>query len=129
MLSFRIGLGLLSLGSALLCVAVGPTLEILSTASLQSGPAGQGRAQWGLPVSVEIDRGAARIYGSSGYFSPAIWYAGAGFGRPVSSVATVVLAPNPGPMTLDGTNTWVLRAPGEQSTATDRVHLPRASGN
>jgi glyoxylase-like metal-dependent hydrolase (beta-lactamase superfamily II) len=27
---------------------------------------------------------------------------------------TLLRAPNPGPMTLDGTNSWVLRAPGEQ---------------
>jgi glyoxylase-like metal-dependent hydrolase (beta-lactamase superfamily II) len=33
----------------------------------------------------------------------------------VPSWASLVRAPNPGPMTLDGTNSWVLRAPGSDS--------------
>ncbi|APU12337.1 MULTISPECIES: MBL fold metallo-hydrolase [Actinoalloteichus] len=39
---------------------------------------------------------------------------GAAYGvlRPVTAVASVLLARNPSPMTLAGTNTWVLRAPG-----------------
>ena len=65
-------------------LAIGPTLEVLGAASMQFGPAGQSRTQWGLPVSVEIERAAARLYGSSGYFSPGIWYAGAGIARSVS---------------------------------------------
>ncbi|MEU7871218.1 MBL fold metallo-hydrolase [Dactylosporangium sp. NPDC049140] len=32
---------------------------------------------------------------------------------------TLVRAPNPGPMTLDGTNTWLLRAPGGGSVVVD----------
>jgi glyoxylase-like metal-dependent hydrolase (beta-lactamase superfamily II) len=35
--------------------------------------------------------------------------------RQVTATAAVVLAPNPGPMTLEGTNTWVLRAPGSEA--------------
>lgn len=34
--------------------------------------------------------------------------------RQVTSRAAVLVAPNPGPMTLEGTNTWVLRAPGAE---------------
>jgi len=36
-------------------------------------------------------------------------------GGPVTARAWCLLAPNPGPMTLDGTNTWILSEPGSGS--------------
>jgi glyoxylase-like metal-dependent hydrolase (beta-lactamase superfamily II) len=53
--------------------------------------------------------------------------------RPVTPLAGVLLAENPSPMTLDGTNTWVLRAPGEEACVVidpgedDDVHLRRVA--
>jgi glyoxylase-like metal-dependent hydrolase (beta-lactamase superfamily II) len=52
-------------------------------------------------------------------------------GGPVTSRATCVLAPNPGPMTLEGTNTWVLAEPGSERCVVvdpgplDEQHLQR----
>ena len=36
-------------------------------------------------------------------------------GVQATTLARVVLAPNAGPMTLEGTNSYVLRAPGSES--------------
>jgi glyoxylase-like metal-dependent hydrolase (beta-lactamase superfamily II) len=53
--------------------------------------------------------------------------------RPVTPLAAVLLAPNPSPMTLEGTNTWVLRGPGEASCVVvdpgeaDEEHLTRVA--
>lgn len=53
--------------------------------------------------------------------------------RPVTALASVLLAENPSPMTLDGTNTWVLRAPGEEACVVvdpgeeDEEHLQRVA--
>lgn len=53
---------------------------------------------------------------------PALRPAGGGpawDGGAVTGRATCVLAPNPGPMTLDGTNTWLLAVPGRGSVVVD----------
>ncbi|MEV0677271.1 MBL fold metallo-hydrolase [Actinosynnema sp. NPDC050436] len=53
--------------------------------------------------------------------------------REVTPFASVVLAENPSVMTLEGTNTWLLRAPGSASCAVvdpgplDRGHLERVA--
>jgi glyoxylase-like metal-dependent hydrolase (beta-lactamase superfamily II) len=55
--------------------------------------------------------------------------------RPVTPLASVLLAPNPSPMTLEGTNTWILRAPGEDACVVvdpgedDEEHLGRAAAH
>ena len=47
---------------------------------------------------------------------------------------TLLRAPNPGPMTLDGTNTWVLRAPDQPAAVVidpgpaDEGHLAAVAG-
>ncbi|GEL18422.1 MBL fold metallo-hydrolase [Pseudonocardia asaccharolytica] len=51
--------------------------------------------------------------------------------REVTPIASVLLAENPSPMTLEGTNTWVLRAPDTEECVIvdpgedDEVHLGR----
>jgi glyoxylase-like metal-dependent hydrolase (beta-lactamase superfamily II) len=53
--------------------------------------------------------------------------------RPVTPLASVLLEHNPSPMTLEGTNTWVLRAPGIEECVVvdpgddDEEHLRRVA--
>ena len=81
-------IGVLDNASRGLKLAVAPTLEILGAGLVNSLAPGTSRIQWGLPASVELDRGAARAYAGSGYFSRGVWYAGAGVGvQPAPRVA------------------------------------------
>ncbi|HEY3262925.1 MAG TPA: MBL fold metallo-hydrolase [Pseudonocardiaceae bacterium] len=53
--------------------------------------------------------------------------------RPVTELASVLLAANPGPMTLDGTNTWLLGRPGARAAVVvdpgpdDEEHVRRVA--
>lgn len=66
-------------------LAIAPTLEVLSSASVLAAPADRARVQFGLPVSMDFDRGGSRFYASSGYFSPGVWYIGGGLARQVAT--------------------------------------------
>lgn len=54
--------------------------------------------------------------------------------RPVTETASVLLCDNPGPMTLEGTNTWVLRGPRSDEIVVvdpgpdDDAHITRVAG-
>lgn len=82
---FNAKVGILNDGAKPFKLAMTPTLEVLNTSALDVAPAAQSRVQWGLPVSAEVDRGAVRTYASSGYFSPGVWFAGAGIGTQLGS--------------------------------------------
>jgi hypothetical protein len=64
-------------------LSVAPTLEVLGSGVLQSTE-GERRAHFGLPVSVELDRGRARLYAGGGYFTRGVWFTGAGVGTRVN---------------------------------------------
>jgi hypothetical protein len=59
-------------------LAVSPTIEILGDGAMQAVPSGQSRTQFGLPVSVELTQGLARLFASTGFFTRGGWFAGGG---------------------------------------------------
>jgi hypothetical protein len=61
-------------------LAVAPTLEVLGSGTLSSLEPGESRGRFGVPVSAEINRGAARIFASTGFFTGGTWFAGGGLG-------------------------------------------------
>jgi hypothetical protein len=73
-------------------LAVTPTIEILGEGAAQALTLGEGRTRFGLPVSVEIVRGSARLFGSTGFFSRGVWFAGGGAGVQVSPRIAMTLS-------------------------------------
>ena len=57
-------------------LSVAPTLQIFGSGAVTLP--GEGAAHWGIPVSVEVDPGSARVFASAGYFSGGIGFVGGG---------------------------------------------------
>ena len=68
-------IGLLQNASGLK-LSVEPTLQVFGSGAVTLP--GEGRAHWGIPVSAEVDPGAARVFASAGYFSGGIGFVGGG---------------------------------------------------
>lgn len=66
--------------------AVVPVLEVLR---FQPHP-DEGRVQWALPATIEVQREGWRAFGSAGYFSRGALFAGAGVERALSDTLWVV---------------------------------------
>jgi hypothetical protein len=65
-------------------LAVSPVIEVLGEGAVQALAPGEGRTQFGLPVSMEVGRGPVRVFASTGFFSRGVWFAGGGAGMQVS---------------------------------------------
>jgi hypothetical protein len=61
-------------------LAVSPMIEVLSGAAAQALSPDQGRTQLGVPVSLEVAQGPARVFASTGFFTRGAWFAGGGVG-------------------------------------------------
>src|SRR5262249_51608279 len=68
------------LDEAELKVAVSPIVEILGAGAVAALPAGESRYQVGIPVSLEVAQGSARMFAATGIFSRGAWFAGGGAG-------------------------------------------------
>jgi hypothetical protein len=72
-------------------VAVSPTIEILGSGVADALANGDRRTQFGLPASVELDRGPLRLYAAGGFFTSGVRFAGGGSALQVSPRAVVSL--------------------------------------
>ena len=61
-------------------LAVSPILEILGKGAAQALAPGESRLQLGLPISLEVAQGPARMFAATGFFSRGAWFAGGGAG-------------------------------------------------
>src|SRR5258708_19203427 len=85
-------IGVLNDSASSVKLAVAPTLEILGEGALQGLTRGRGRTQFGLPAMLEVVQGRARIFGSAGFFTQGIWFAGGGAGVQATPRVGVSLA-------------------------------------
>jgi len=61
-------------------LAVSPLLEVLGEGAVESLATGESRYQIGLPVSIEVARGAVRLFAATGFFTRGAWFGGGGAG-------------------------------------------------
>ena len=61
-------------------LAVSPLLEVLGEGAVQSLAPGESRYQVGVPISIEVDRNAFRMFAATGFFTRGAWFGGGGAG-------------------------------------------------
>ncbi len=93
-------------------LAVAPMIRILGAGATASLLPGEGRTQFGLPVSAEVSRGSTRLYASTGFFTGSAWFVGVGAGMQPSPRVGVSAAV---------TRSWA--STGADGLARDRLEL------